>query len=346
MRKPYKYAFIYVFPALWVFGAYLGSWGHYLALLVGYVGVPLADLLLGPKPRKISHVEGRVLKSNPWYRRLLHLYVPLVFGLIIWAGFFLDSHRLTAFEWVGFILSSALMTGGIGMTVAHELCHRVSPFDILCSELILIQVCYMHFVIEHVYGHHVKVATDGDPATARLGQSLYRFLPQSIVGGYRSAWSLELGRLQRQGDSIFSLGNRMIWYSIIPVLWIAALAIGFGGLFVCFFLAQAVAGFLYLEVINYVEHYGLRRKKLSTGRFEKVAPHHSWNSDHPVSNYLLFGLPTHSDHHASSTKPYQTLSSFPEAPQLPAAYPFMMALAFFPRWWRRIMDPLVLKVTV
>lgn len=341
MRSPLTYSFIFLFPVLWVLGAYWGGLGHYLVLIVGYGLVPLLDQVVGPKPQDFAKADVTSLKRDRRYRWLLYAYGPIPLGLMVWAGFFIQGQPMAVYEWVGFILSSGVITGAIGMTVAHELCHSPQKLDGFWARTILVGVCYMHFVIEHVYGHHARVATPHDPATARFGESLYRFYFRSVFGGYRSAWSLERERLMKRRLAFWSHHNQMIWFLVVPVAFTAMMGWAFGGLAVAFFLVQAVVGFSYLEVINYVEHYGLERQQLANGRYEKVDPRHSWNSDHPVSNCLLFGLPTHSDHHARATKPYQILSTVEGAPQLPSSYPVMLPLAFITPLWRKVMDPLV-----
>ena len=338
MRSPIHYVFFYVFPLLWVIGAYLGGLWHYLTVFMAYVCVPLLDQIIGPKPRFVAKESYKDLAKDKRYRIALYLYAPINIGLVIWGAYFVSSKDLALYEWAGFVVSSALMTGGLGMTVAHELCHSPKRFEQLLADMLLIPVCYMHFSIEHVFGHHSRVATKEDPATARLGESLYRFIPRSIFGGIKSAFYLEAHRLKKRRKSLFSIDNKMIWYTITPALFAVFLYSLFGVWALVYFLVQAFIGFNYLEVINYVEHYGLMRKKDENGRYEKTSHLHSWNSDHIISNHLLFGLPTHSDHHASSRKPYQTLQSIKGSPQLPASYGAMMPLAFFPFLWRRVMD--------
>lgn len=337
-RNHWIYRSVMIFPVLWVFGAYLGGWYHYLTLILGYLVIPLADLMSGPRPWNVSPDEAISLRRQKSYDTVLFLYAPVVTGLMIWAAYFASTVPMALTEWIGFTLSSGLISGAIGMTIAHELCHRKDFLSGLCARVILIHVCYMHFVIEHVYGHHVKIATPEDPATARKGESLYQFIIRSVFGGLKSAWSIECHRLKKLNLSPYSVKNQMIWFAMVPFLFFSGLSMAFGPVAGLFFIIQAMVGFSYLEVINYVEHYGLLRKKNAKGRYEKISPQHSWNSDHRVSVYLLFGLPNHSDHHANADRPYQILRSVPDAPQLPFSYPVMVTLAFFPGIWRKLMD--------
>jgi alkane 1-monooxygenase len=202
----------------------------------------------------------------------------------------------------------------------------------------------MHFAIEHVRGHHARVATDADPASARLGQSLYAFVPRSILRQFLSAWTLESQRLSRTGRRVWSLRNEMLVGLLLQAVWLAGIAALFGPGVMAAFVAVAVIAVVLLETVNYVEHYGLRRALGADGRPEPVRAHHSWNSDHVVSRALLFELPRHTDHHMNGGRPYQTLRSVSGAPQLPAGYPAMVMLALLPPLWSRVMDPRVAAV--
>jgi alkane 1-monooxygenase len=223
--------------------------------------------------------------------------------------------------------------------VAHELVHRSGKFERALAEVLMMQVSYTHFCIEHVLGHHANVATPRDPATARAGESFYAFLPRTVFGGVASAWCIEAVRMKRGGRPVFSLGNRMLRYAaeLILLYGVAALLFGAGG--VLFLAAQSIVAFTMLEVVNYLEHYGLQRREVRPGRFEPTRPYHSWNSSHRVTNWFLFNLGRHSDHHAAAGRRFHTLRHFEEAPQLPIGYAAIFVLALVPPLWRRVMDP-------
>ena len=235
--------------------------------------------------------------------------------------------------------------GGIGINTAHELGHKKESHERWLSKIALAQSFYGHFYIEHNRGHHVRVATPEDPASSRVGESFYRFWPRTVLGSLRSAWRLEKRRYARRKQHPFRLGNDVLnaWL-MSAVLWGALVAwLGVGIL--PYLVVQAVVGFSLLEVVNYMEHYGMLRQKVGVGerrRYERVDPSHSWNSNNIATNVLLYHLQRHSDHHANPTRRYQTLRDFEESPVLPTGYAGMIVLAILPPVWRRVMDPRVL----
>jgi alkane 1-monooxygenase len=209
--------------------------------------------------------------------------------------------------------------------------------------MLLASVCYMHFTIEHVHGHHRHVGTPRDPATARLGEPSYAFIVRSVLGGARSAWQIEMRQLAKQNRPTWNVRNRMVRYACVQLGVIAGVAWMFGWLGLAVFLAQSIVAFSLLEIINYIEHYGLFRREIAPGRYERVEPWHSWNSSHRVSNWILINLARHADHHLTASKRYQVLHTLDAAPQLPAGYSAMVLLALTPPLWRRVMDPRVQK---
>jgi alkane 1-monooxygenase len=234
--------------------------------------------------------------------------------------------------------------GALGINVAHELGHRVKALDRALSKTLLASSLYMHLIIEHNLGHHRHVSTDQDPASAERGISLYRFLPRSIWGGLRSAWRLEAERLAAAGLAFWSPANEMIRFTLIQLGLLAAVYAIFGLPGLLGYLMTAAVGIGLLETVNYIEHYGLRRQKKASGRYERVMPHHSWNSSHPYGRLMLYELTRHSDHHYLASRPYQILRHFEEAPQMPAGYPAMVLLATVPPLWFAVMNPRVDRV--
>lgn len=248
---------------------------------------------------------------------------------------------MSALELLGVTISLGITTGGMGITFAHELIHRPGRFERRMGEALLATVWYMHFAIEHVHGHHRHVGTPRDSATARVGEPSYAFVLRSVTGGISSAWAIETARLARRGRSRWSVHNRMLRYGAIQgTLTILVYAIA-GGTGLVLFVGQAVVAVSLLEIINYIEHYGLFRREVAPGRYEAVDAHHSWNSSHRVSNWVLINLARHADHHVSAAKRYPVLQTLDEAPQLPAGYSAMIVLALVPPLWRRVMDPRV-----
>jgi alkane 1-monooxygenase len=195
----------------------------------------------------------------------------------------------------------------------------------------------MHFFIEHNFGHHMRVATEDDPATSQRGDWLYARWVRSIVGGLRSAWAIESKRVTRAGHSPLSLHNEVLRFFLIEAAALAAVAIVLSPLAAVAWMGAALIGVLTLETVNYVEHYGLRRELNAKGLPERVQPHHSWNSNHSLGRVLLFNLTRHSDHHANPRRPYPVLRHFDNAPQLPTGYPGMMLLSAFPPLFHAVM---------
>jgi len=243
-------------------------------------------------------------------------------------------------------LGYALTVGtvaGVAINTAHELGHKKPKLERWLARLALAQSGYGHFYVEHNRGHHTRVATPEDPASSRLGESFWEFLPRTVVGGIRSAWHLEAKRLRHRGQRVWSIHNDVLNSWAFSVLLFGTLVAVFGTRVVPFLVVQAVFGFSLLEVVNYLEHYGLMRQRKEDGRYERCSPEHSWNSNHIASNVLLYQLERHSDHHAHPTRRFQTLRHFDESPQLPSGYGLMLGLAYVPPLWRRVMDHRVLE---
>jgi alkane 1-monooxygenase len=318
-------------------GLYFGGPWAWLTVAYVFVAVPLADIVFGRDSRNRDPQSEARAKSSRTYSFVLWAFLPIQAALVFAFGRAWMSDEPSVFVRVGWALSTALSCGGIGISVAHELVHRRSRAEQWVGRLLLTTVLYMHFAIEHVRGHHLAVATAEDAATARRGESVYRFLLPSIFGQIVSAWRLEIQRLAARGRGAWSLQNEMLWFAVIQAAWLALLAFVFGALFLPAYLVVAVVSFTILEVVNYIEHYGLERRRLANGRYETVEVHHSWNSDHLVSRMMLFELTRHSDHHAMASKPYQALRSADSAPQLPTGYPGMVLVALVPPLWFRIM---------
>lgn len=338
------YCSIYLFPLLTVLGFYAGGVWIYASVIVAYMLVPFFDYVIATNKTNLDTEQETIAAKTALFPQVTFAIGPIVLAVVVWGCWASSHYALQWYEYLGLVLSVALVSGGIGITVAHEQCHKVnSPIDMFLARLTLLCTCYMHFTIEHVYGHHARVATPEDPATARLGQSLYSFYVQSVFGSYKSAWNLEKTRLHKRRLKFWSHHNMMLQYTLLQAGFMLLLLGLFGVAGLVFFVLQAIVGFSYLEVINYIEHYGLERRRTEKGRFESVKPCHSWNSDHVVSNYLLFALPRHSDHHAHAVRPYQILRSMDGAPQLPFGYTLMMPIAFIPALWRRVMDHRVVE---
>ncbi|GGL03124.1 alkane 1-monooxygenase [Nocardia jinanensis] len=318
--------------------------------LLVYVLLPLLDRFFGPDGQNPPEEVMRQLEHDRYYRYCVYAFIPfqlvsLGFAAYLWTATDLSwlgiDGGLGLWSKIGVALSIGVM-GGVGINTAHELGHKKDELERWLSKITLAQTGYGHFYIEHNRGHHVRVATPEDPASARFAESFWSFLPRSVFGSLRSAWTLERTRLGRMNSGPWTPRNDVLnAWAMTVVLW-SALAVVFGPGVLPFLLIQAVYGFSLLETVNYLEHYGLLRRRTESGRYERCTPEHSWNSDHIVTNIFLYHLQRHSDHHANPTRRYQTLRSMDGAPELPGGYASMITLAYFPPLWRRVMDHRVL----
>ncbi len=302
--------------------------------------IPFVDLLLGDDDQNLDPEVLDRLGGNPYHRRIVELYIPLQIASFLGGAWFYGQSTGWG-ERLGIAVSIGI-AGGVAINAAHELGHKRGARAERFALVALAQSAYGHFYVEHNRGHHRNVATPEDPASSRFGESLWQFLPRTLWGSLVSAIRLERSRMHRRGTAFLSPHNHIVQGLVLTgVVWGLAVALGGFGVW-SFLLIQAVIGIYLLESVNYLEHYGLQRQKLDSGRYEACAPRHSWNSDHRVSNVFLYQLQRHSDHHANPTRDYQALRSFEEAPTLPTGYSGMLVLAVFPWAWRRVMDPKVL----
>lgn len=340
--KKYSFLFVFILIPLPFISLYLGGGLSYLSFPILFALIPAIDFFIHDSQNPNVQDEQKLV-NDKFFKYLTYAYVPLQISVLMAAAYVLKHYQLSWVEWIGFVTSIGLISGGFGFNFAHELMHKNSKLQHLFSKILLVTVCYGHFFIEHVKGHHVKVATPEDPATAKLGQSLYLFLPKSIIGSFKSAFQLETKRLNRKGLLSSSYKNQFWWIILCP-LSIATVFFFYGGLSVLlFFIVQSVVAIFLLETVNYIEHYGLERKKLANNQYEKVSPYHSWNANHWLSNTLLIHLQRHSDHHTYGGRPYQILRHMEQSPQLPSGYLGMIMLALIPPFWRYVMDNRVLR---
>jgi len=344
--KKIGYFSAFIIPSLTILGFYLGGIANLSTLIFVYALIPAIDAAVGRDHSNVPKEAVRSVANDFYYRFITYCWVYFQLAFLIWAVWASSTQTLSIFEWITFTIAVSFSTGGIGITVAHELGHKKSKVERFYSKVLLMTVSYMHFYIEHNKGHHVRVSTPEDPATSRENESFYAFWWRSVTKGYLSAWEIENKSLERKGRSKFSIHNQMIWFTLLPFIFAAALTLGvslvigqFTWIPFAFFFAQSFFAFSLLEAVNYVEHYGLRRKKIDENRYERVEPHHSWNANHMVSNFFLFQLQRHSDHHFNAIKRYQVLDDYENAPQLPAGYPTMILLAHIPPLWFKVMNP-------
>jgi len=314
----------------------LGVFWFYGPFLV-FVIFPVLDALIGMDAENPPDSIIKWLEQDRYYRWCTYIFIPVQYAGLVFACYMWADGGLSTVDSIGLALTMG-MVSGIAINTAHELGHKRADLEKWLSKVALAQSGYGHFFIEHNRGHHVRVATPEDPASARMGESFWAFLPRTVSGSLGSAWGLERARLERGGQSAWSIHNDILQAWAMTVGLFAALAIAFGPVVLPYLLLQAVLGFSLLEVVNYLEHYGLLRQRKDDERYERCLPQHSWNSNNVASNVLLYHLQRHSDHHANPTRRYQALRHVDEAPQLPTGYAGMIVLAWFPPLWRRVMD--------
>lgn len=340
---PYSTAFLV--PALCLRLALSPSWSSALAVpLVIFCAFPLLDLVLGRSTLVASLDEGAASLARDWrFDAWLWAWVPLeliaVTGCVAGFGRGVVDGSVTP----GLFLTGALacgLTTGVGINVAHELMHRRGRLERALAEILMTATTYTHFCVEHVHGHHKHVATPLDPASSREGESLYAYLPRTLTGGLRSAWRIETARAGRVGDT-GTLRDRRLRYALTLAVVYVVLGAVFGVAGVVFFALQSLVAMLLLETINYIEHYGLFRRETRPGVYERTTPHHSWNASERLTNWVLFHLQRHADHHHIASRPYFALRHIEDSPQLPTGYAGMVLLALVPPLWRRVMDPRV-----
>ena len=338
--KDLKYLMSYSIALLAFIGISIGGFYNYLAVIFTFIFIPLLEILVKKSDEKYSEEEKKNRLLDPFFDLLLYLNIPIVFGIFF---FSLDKLAYTSSvsDIVGIILSASIVMATNGINVGHELGHRKSIIARTCSKILYLPSQYMHFYIEHNFGHHINVATPEDPATARYKQTLYSFWVTSVIRTYISAWKIQLRLLRVSKKSFLSIKNDMIFYTLFQIIFLLFIYYNFGLYLTILSLVMSVVSFLFLETINYVEHYGLLRKKELSGRYERVKPHHSWNSNHTIGRIVLYELTRHSDHHFKSSKKYQVLESLEDCPHLPYGYPTSILLSLIPPVWFRIMNPLV-----
>ena len=314
-----------------------GAW-CFLTPVYSFVIIPLLEMLLPEDNTNYSEPELENRKVNMVFDWMLYFNLPIVYGLVVWALIIVTSVPLETFEIIGLTLSLGMVLGTNGINVAHELGHRQTTNERFIGKALLLPALYMHFYIEHNHGHHLHAATKEDPATARYNQNVYSFWFTSTIRQYLSAWRIQMKLLKNSKQSFLSVKNDMFWYLVIQLVYLLAVFSVFGTTGLLFAIAAGVTGFILLETVNYIEHYGLLRSKTASGRYERVKENHSWNSNHVVGRIVLYELTRHSDHHYKSSKKYQLLECHEESPQMPFGYPTSMVLALIPPLWFKIMN--------
>lgn len=328
--------------ALGVFQQLHWHWVVWMPMLIVHGVLPLLDWIVGEDRENPPDSAIAALEADPFYRWLLFAFVPLQLAVTLWGAWLFVNVDVPWYHQLGLGLSVGLVSG-IAINTGHELGHKKNTLDQWLARIALAPSWYGHFYVEHNRGHHKNVATPEDPASSRMGETFWAFLPRTVVGSLKSAWHLEAERLAKQGRSAWSVHNQNLQSWAMSLALFAAVVLWLGWAVLPFLIIQAVYGFSLLEVVNYLEHYGLLRQKGADGRYERCQPRHSWNSNHIVTNLFLYHLQRHSDHHAFPARRFQALRHFDEGPQLPSGYAAMLMVAYIPPLWFALMDKKVLN---
>lgn len=318
-------------------------WVLLIPLLIAFVAFPLIDHFVGTDRNNPPEEIVPQLDADNYYRNVLIAAIPIHYLVVIGSAWFVATADL---HW-GFFIGFSLVVGmysGASINTAHEIGHKNSKFERMMASIALAVTGYGHFSIEHNAGHHRDVSTPEDPASSRMGESIYRFMLREIPGAAKRGWQGEAARLSKRGHSVWSMHNPILQSYAMTFVWQGTMIVLFGWSLLAFFLIHNFFAWTQLTSANYIEHYGLLREKKANGQYERCQPHHSWNANHVFSNLMLFQLERHSDHHANPARRYQSLRSFDDLPELPSGYFGMYFLAYHPWLWFKVMDKRLMAV--
>lgn len=313
-----------------------------LPLTYTFVAVPIIDAIFGEDIHNPPEEVVPLMAKDNYYRVLLYIAIALLYIDFFIVAWFIGTQALPWWSFLALTLASGF-AGADAILVGHELGHKANRLDRIAAQVSNALVGYGHFCIEHNRGHHVQVATPEDPASARMGESIYRFVLREVPGALQRGWAHEKKRLAQAGKRTWSLHNEILQSWALTLIVAAIVNALYGWIIIPFLLIHHWYGWYGLTQANYVEHYGLLRQKLPNGKYEPCAPRHSWNTNHIYSNLVSFHLQRHSDHHANALRPYQALRDFKDLPRLPSGYPGCFVLAAIPALWFRVMDPKLLQ---
>ncbi|MEY3923126.1 MAG: hypothetical protein RI915_773 [Pseudomonadota bacterium] len=347
-KKRFAWLFSVVGPAISMVGTVavsvfgVSSWILFFPFVFYYFFVPFLDFLFGEDISNPPESAIEALEADAYYRWITYATIPILWIAVIFNCIFLCTFSLTTLEWIATVMSTGSVLG-FGLNVSHELGHKLQTVPRKIALFNTALGAYGHFSIEHNRGHHRHVSTPEDPASSKMGENIYQFACREMPGAALRAWRLEADRLQRQNKSVWHFENEILQALCLTTLVYGTLIGLYGFDMVLVLIPVAIWGAFQLTSANYVEHYGIQRLKTANGNYENCQPHHSWNSNHLISNLVLFQLQRHSDHHAHPGRSYQSLRDFPELPRLPSGYFGMFFLAYLPPLWYRVMDPLLIK---
>lgn len=306
-----------------------------------YAITPLIDYFMGVDTHNPPEEVVNTMSADAYYRLIVHLFIPVSIGVFLTYIWFVGTQALPAWSIIALIIGIGGASGGV-MTMTHELGHKNNKWDRLSAKIGNMIIGYGHFNIEHNRGHHTWVATPEDPASSRMGETIYSFAVREISGTVKRGLMHERKRLKAQGRGFWSVHNEVLQVYAVALLTFVVASAVFGPQILWFLIPHHMLGWYALTQANYVEHYGLLRQKKPNGRYERTQPHHSWNTNHTFSNMMLFHLQRHSDHHAHPQRPYQVLRDFEDVPSLPTGYGGCFAVAAFPPLWFKMMDKRVM----
>lgn len=347
VRAPRRFLFLFGIPHAFVVTATIAAyyalggaaWVTLLPAIWFYGAIPLLDYLIGEDETVPPEDEYARLEADRFYTNVIFAVLP-IYLLNFVLGIMLLVDGLPLWAAIPFVFSFGVGSGQV-LTFAHELGHRTNNLDRQVAKYALSIIGYGHFCIEHNRGHHVHVATPEDCASSRMNESVYAFTFRDIPGAFRRGWMHEAKRLRNKKLPVFSHHNEILQSYTVTVLIAAAMILWLGWAALPFIMIHHFFGWFALTLVNYIEHYGLKREKLPNGRYEPCKPHHSWNTNHIVSNIVTVNLQRHSDHHANPARPYQCLRNFEELPRLPSGYPGCITMALVPPVWFAVMNPRV-----
>lgn len=317
------------------------AWMLWLPVVFFYTIVPLLDRILGEDQSNPPESAVPALDADLYYRWVTYLLAPVLWAAFIFSAWFVSRFDLPLHAMFAMVLISGSV-GGFCINLGHELGHKNTQLEKWLAKIVLAPSGYGHFFIEHNRGHHRDAATPADPASSRMGESIYRFVLREMPGAWFRAWELEKSRLQKAGLPVFSLHNEIIQPALLTLALWSGLVAWLGWNVLPFLVVASFWANFQLTSANYIEHYGLLRGQRAPGKYEACQPHHSWNSNHIFSNWILFHLQRHSDHHAHPLRRYQSLRHFDNLPTLPSGYFAMFLVAYIPPLWRAVMDPRLL----
>ena len=344
--KDLKYIAAFTIPLTAFLGLYFKGIYSFLTPVYAFGIIPILEILLPIDTNNLDAKTAETKLKRKIFDWLLYLNLPIVFSLVVLCLTVVSKQQLSTYELVGLTFSLGIVLGTNGINVAHELGHRQLTKERFIGKVLLLPSFYMHFYIEHNFGHHLHAATPEDPATARYNQTVYSFWLTSTLRQYFNAWTIQKKLLKVKKERFLSINNDMFWFTVFQSLYLIAVFLIFGTTGLLFSVFSGIGGFILLETVNYIEHHGLLRHKTNSGRYERVKEMHSWNSNHVVGRIVLYELTRHSDHHYKSSKKYQVLDCHDESPQMPYGYPTSMVLALVPPLWFSVMNKRVPKSMV